>query len=45
MLITNKRSGIKTGGNTIDISECEKLLGVRIDVKVNFNDHVSDLWN
>ena len=24
--------------------ECEKLLGVTVDVKLNFNDHMSDLW-
>ena len=24
--------------------ECENLLGVTVDVKLNFNDHMSDLW-
>ena len=28
---------------TIGNSECEKLLGVKIDVNLNFNEHISDL--
>ena len=39
----NKPVGIKIGDYTIDNSECEKLLGVKIDVNLNFNDHISDL--
>ena len=39
----NKRVGIKIGDYTIDNSECEKLLGVKIDVNVKFNDHICDL--
>ena len=43
LLSTNKPAGIKIGDYTMDNSECEKLLGTKIDVNVNFNDHVSDL--
>ena len=28
---------------TIDNNECEKLLDVKIDINLNFNDHISDL--
>ena len=40
---TNKSIGVNTGNYTIDNSECEKLLGVKIDVNLNFSDHISDL--
>ena len=40
---TNKPVGIRFGDCTIDISECEKLLRVKIDVNLSFNDHWSDL--
>ena len=40
---TNKPVGIKIGGYAIDNSECEKLLGAKIEVKLIFNDHISDL--
>ena len=43
LVSTNKPVGIKTGDYTIDNNECEKLLGVIIDVNLNFNDHISDL--
>ena len=33
---------IKIWDYTIDNSECGKLLGVKIDVNLNFNDHISD---
>ena len=36
---TNKPVGIRFGDCTIDISECEKLLRVKIDVNLSFNDH------
>ena len=42
LVSTNKPVGIKIGDYTIDNSECEKLLGVEIDVNLNFNDHISD---
>ena len=43
LISTNKPVGIKIGDYTINKSECEKLLGVKIDVNLNFNDHISDL--
>ena len=43
LVSTNKPVGIKIGDYTIDNSECEKLLGVKIDVNSNSNDHISDL--
>ena len=38
-----KPVGIKIGNYTIGNSECEKLLGVKIDVNLNFNNYMSDL--
>ena len=43
LVSTSKPVGIKVGDYTIDNSECEKLLGVKIDVNLNFNDHISGL--
>ena len=40
---TNKPVGIKIRDYTIDNSECEKLLGVKIDVNLIFNDHIPEL--
>ena len=42
LVSTNKPVGIKVGDYTIDNSECEKLLGVKIDINLNFNDHISE---
>ena len=42
LVSTSKPLGIKVGDYTIDNSECEKLLGVKIDQNLNFNDHISD---
>ena len=43
LVSTNKPVGIKIGDYTIDNNECEKLLGAKIDVNLNFNDHIADL--
>ena len=43
LVSTNKPVDIKIGDYTIDSSECESLLGVKIGVKLNFNNHISDL--
>ena len=43
LVSTNKPKGIKIGDYTIDNSECEKLLVVKINVNLNVNDHISDL--
>ena len=42
LVSTNKPVGIKIGDYTIESSECEKLLGVKIDANLNFNNHISD---
>ena len=39
----NKTVGIKIGDCTIDTGDCEKVLGVKLDVNLNFNNHISDL--
>ena len=41
LVSTKKPVGIKIGDYAIENSECEKLLGVKIDA--NFNEHISDL--
>ena len=40
---TNKPVGIKIGDYKIDSSECQKLLDVKLDSNLYFNDHISDL--
>ena len=40
---TNRPVGIKIGGNPVDNSECKKLLGVKINVNLYFNEHISEL--
>ena len=47
LVSTNKPVGIKIGDyieSRVKNSTCEKLLGVKIDVNLNFNDHISDLF-
>ena len=41
LLSTNNASNIKIGN--IDISNSEKLLGVKFDYKLTFDDHISEL--
>ena len=43
LVSTNESVSIKINGNTIDNTECEKLLGVKIDVNLNFNNDIPDL--
>ena len=43
LVSTNKTVGIKIGDYKIENSEWEKLLGVKIGVNLNFNDHISNL--
>ena len=43
LISTNKPGGILKLETTIDNSECKKLLAVKIDVNLNFNDHISGL--
>ena len=42
LISTNKPVSVNIGNYTIEKSSCEKLLGVKIDVNLNFNDHISD---
>ena len=39
----NDSSEIKIGNSLIKSSNCEKLLGVKIDTKLTFHDHIKDL--
>ena len=43
LVSTNKHLNMKVCDYTIGNSQCEKLLGVKIDVYLNFNEHISDL--
>ena len=43
LVSTNKHLNMKVCDFTIGNRECEKLLGVKIDVNLNFNEHISDL--
>ena len=43
LVSTNKHLNMKGCDYTIGNSHCEKLLGVKIDVNLNFNEHISDL--
>ena len=43
LVSTNKQLNIRVGDYKIGNSECEKLLGVKIDVSLNFTNHISDL--
>ena len=46
LLSTNRPVGIKIGDYTIDNIECEKLFGIKIDVKLDFKSHLSHLlWD
>ena len=40
---TNKPIRIKSGDYAVENIECEKLVGVKIDTNLNFNDHISYL--
>ena len=40
----DKSSEIHIGGSVIKRSDCEKLLGIKIDSKLLFNDQVQDLY-
>ena len=44
LVSTKKPVSINTGDYKIDNSEFEKLLSRKVDVNLNFNDHISDLF-
>ena len=43
LVSTNKHLNMKVYDYKIGNSQCEKLLDVKIDVNLNFNEHISDL--
>ena len=43
LVSTNKPVGTEIADYTIDNSEWEKLLDIKIDINLNFNDRISDL--
>ena len=43
IMSTNNAPKIQVGDSLIKTSNCEKLLGIRIDYKLNFDEHVSSL--
>ena len=46
LVSTSRPIGIKIGDYTIDNNECEKLLGVKIDVNFDFKSRLSHLlWD
>ena len=40
---TDKSVNFKLGGSLIERSDCEKMLGVKIDYKLNFEEHEKTL--
>ena len=43
LISTNKHLNMKVCDYTIGNSQCEKLLDLKIDVNLNFNEHISDI--
>ena len=43
LVITNNTINIKIGNIDITNSNCEKFLGVKLDHKLTFDDHISEL--
>ena len=44
LLISNSENNINADGNIIGKSICEKLLGVNVDYKLNFNEHLDNIF-
>ena len=44
IISSNYSSGIKIGNSLIKRSNCEKLLGVKIDTKLTFADYINNLY-
>ena len=40
----NDSNEVKIGNSLIKRSNCEQLLGVKIDTKFTFDDHIKDQW-
>ena len=45
VLSKEESSEIHIGDSIIESSTCEKLLGIKIDSKLRFHDHIQDLYN
>ena len=45
LLSKDESSEIHVGDSIIESSTCEKLLGIKIDSKLRFDDHIQDLCN
>ena len=45
LLSKDESSEIHIGDSVIESSTCEKLLGIKIDSKLRFDDHIQDLCN
>ena len=45
LLSKDESSKIHIGDSIIKSSTCEKILGIKIDLKLHFNDHIQDLCN
>ena len=43
LVSTNNTVKIEIGNYDIDNSKCEKLVGVKFDHKLSFDDHISEL--
>ena len=43
IMITDQSANFQLGGSLIERSDCEKMLGVKIDYKLNFDEHVKTL--
>ena len=44
ILSFNDSNEVKIGNSLIKRSNCEQLLGVKIDTKLTFDDHIKDQW-
>ena len=45
LLSKDESSEIHIGDSIIESSNCEKLLGIKIDPKLRFDNHIQDLCN
>ena len=43
IMSTDQSVNVQLGGSLIERSDCEKMLGVKIDYKLNFDEHVKTL--
>ena len=44
LLSGNDSSKITLGNETISSSKCEKLLGIKLDCRLNFKEHIESLY-